>query len=60
MWEKNTMAIHSNLRESYSVFLTYYNYNFLTSSILKNKIEKDNFRKKHKKTKTKKPCEETL
>jgi len=33
----------------------------LTSSTLKNKIDKDNFGKKHKKTKTKKkPCEETL
>ena len=47
MWE-NTVAIHSILKEKN------YKTKFLISSILKNKIKKDNFGENYKKTKTKK------
>ena len=53
MWE-NTVAIHSILKEKN------YKVKYLTSSILKNKIEKDNFGENHKKKKQKKTCREIL
>jgi len=49
MWE-NTVAIHSISKEKN------YKTKFLSSSILKSKIDKDNFRKKNKKKREKK-CE---
>jgi len=50
MWE-NTVAIHSISKEKN------YKTKFLSSLILKSKIDKDNFRKKKQKKKGKIKCE---
>jgi ABC-type molybdenum transport system ATPase subunit/photorepair protein PhrA len=51
---KNTMSIHRNLRGKLQCFSHILELYFLTSSILKNKIEKVNFRENHQKTKQQK------